>query len=127
MSSFYAGFGSRKIEFIGNSITCGYGNEGTNKFQGFEYETENHYYSYAAITARNLKAQHWVVARSGIGAYRNYNGPKTGNPESNMERIAVLTIHSKDYAIFNDKFNQRRYYIQKRFKEICKPKAKVQI
>ena len=75
---------ARKIEFIGNSITCGYGNEGTDKFQNFEYETENHYYSYAAITARNLKAQHWVVARSGMGAYRNYSGPKTGNPESNI-------------------------------------------
>ena len=75
---------SRKIEFIGNSITCGYGNEGVDKFEHFEYETENHYYSYASITARNLGAQHWVVARSGIGAYRNYDGPKTGNPESNM-------------------------------------------
>ena len=75
---------SRKIEFIGNSITCGYGNEGTDKMEHFEYETENHYYSYASITARNLNAQHWVVARSGIGAYRNYDGPKTGNPESHM-------------------------------------------
>ena len=75
---------SRKIEFVGNSITCGYGNEGYDKFEHFEYETENHYYSYASITARSLGAQHWVVARSGIGAYRNYNGPKTGNPESNM-------------------------------------------
>ena len=75
---------SRKIEFIGNSITCGYGNEGTDKFEHFEYETENHYYSYATITSRNLNAQHWVVARSGIGAYRNYDGPKTGNPESHM-------------------------------------------
>ena len=75
---------SRKIEFIGNSITCGYGNEGLKKEEGFDYATENHYYSYASITARNLAAQHWVVARSGIGAYRNYAGPKTGNPESNM-------------------------------------------
>ena len=75
---------SRKIEFIGNSITCGYGNEGLKKGEGFDYATENHYYSYASITARNLEAQHWVVARSGIGAYRNYDGPKTGNPESHM-------------------------------------------
>ena len=75
---------SRKIEFIGNSITCGYGNEGLKKEEGFDYATENHYYSYASIVARNLQAQHWVVARSGIGAYRNYAGPKTGNPESNM-------------------------------------------
>ena len=75
---------SRKIELIGNSITCGYGNEGLKKEEGFDYATENHYYSYASIAARNLEAQHWVVARSGIGVYRNYNGPKTGNPESNM-------------------------------------------
>ena len=75
---------SRKIEFIGNSITCGYGNEGLNKNDHFDYATENHYYSYASITARNLEAQHWVVARSGIGAYRNYGEPKTGSPGSCM-------------------------------------------
>ena len=75
---------TRKIEFIGNSITCGYGNEGLKKEEHFDYATENHYYSYASIAARSLEAQHWVVARSGIGAYRNYNGPKTGNPESHM-------------------------------------------
>lgn len=75
---------TRKIEFIGNSITCGYGNEGLKKEEHFEYETENHYYSYATITARNLNAQHWVVARSGIGAYRNYGEAKTGSPRSCM-------------------------------------------
>ena len=75
---------SRKIEFIGNSITCGYGNEGLKKEEGFDYATENHYYSYASITARALEAQHWVVARSGIGAYRNYGEAKTGSPGSCM-------------------------------------------
>ena len=77
-------FPSRKIEFIGNSITCGYGNEGTKPNEGFDYATENHYYSYASITARALNAQHWVVARSGIGAYRNYGEAKTGSPRSCM-------------------------------------------
>lgn len=77
-------FPSRKIEFIGNSITCGYGNEGLKKEEGFDYATENHYYSYASITSRNLNAQHWVVARSGIGAYRNYGEAKTGSPRSCM-------------------------------------------
>ena len=85
----------RKIEFIGNSITCGYGNESIERSDPFEYETENHYYSYAAITSRNLKAQHWVVARSGIGIYRNYNGPRTGNPD-NMPALY-------EYTLFNDK------------------------
>ena len=78
-------FPARKLEFIGNSITCGYGNEGTNKEEHFDYATENHYYSYAAITARNLEAQHWVCARSGIGAYRNYGEPKTGSPKNNIQ------------------------------------------
>lgn len=74
----------RKIEFIGNSITCGYGNESIEKTDPFEYETENHYYTYAQQTCRNLNAMAYVVARSGIGVYRSYGGPKTGTPENVM-------------------------------------------
>ena len=74
----------RTIEFIGNSITCGYGNESTEKTDHFEYETENHYYTYAQLTARALDARVHVVARSGIGVYRSYGGPKTGTPENVM-------------------------------------------
>lgn len=75
---------SRTIEFIGNSITCAYGNEATDKLDHFQYETENHYYGYAQLTARALNARAHVVARSGIGVYRDYNGPKTGTPDSRM-------------------------------------------
>ena len=71
----------RKIEFIGNSITCGYGIESVEASDPFTEETENHYYTYAAITARNLYAQHFAIARSGIGIYRNYNGPREGSPD----------------------------------------------
>lgn len=70
----------RRIEFIGNSITCGYGTETTDAKAPFRDETENHYYTYAAATARAFDAQSLVVARSGIGIYRNYNGPKNGSP-----------------------------------------------
>lgn len=69
----------RKIEFVGNSITCGYGIESINPNNGYQDETENHYYTYAARTARALNAQHTAIARSGIGIYRNYAGPKEGN------------------------------------------------
>ena len=74
----------RTIEFIGNSITCGYGNESVVPSDHFEYETENHYYSYAQLTARSLDAQAYVVARSGIGVYRCYGGAKEGTPENVM-------------------------------------------
>lgn len=106
---------SRKIEFIGNSITCGYGNEGLKKEEGFDYATENHYYSYASITARNLQAQHWVVARSGIGAYRNYDGPKTGNPDSNMPVQYEYTGYAwkpelrKEATFLQEKWDFNRY------------------
>lgn len=81
----------RKIEFIGDSMTCGYGVETTDEKEDFSDETENHYYTYAALTARALKAQHVVVARSGIGIYRNYNGPKTGNADC-LPRIYDRTL-----------------------------------
>lgn len=74
----------RTIEFIGNSITCGYGNEAIVPSDHFEYETENHYLTYAQLTCRALGARAHVVARSGIGVYRSYGGPKTGTPENVM-------------------------------------------
>lgn len=69
------------LNFIGNSITCGYGVESENPKDPFTYDTENHFYTYAARTARALKAQHLVVARSGIGIYRNYAGPRSGSKD----------------------------------------------
>ena len=74
----------RTIEFIGNSITCGYGNESIERSDPFEYETENHYLTYAQLTTRALEARAHVVARSGIGVYRSYGGPKTGTPDNVM-------------------------------------------
>ena len=106
---------TRKIEFVGNSITCGYGNEGVKKEEHFEYETENHYYSYASITARKLNAQHWVVARSGIGAYRNYGEAKTGSPRSCMPVQYEYTGYAwdlklRDEASFlSEKWDFNRY------------------
>jgi hypothetical protein len=68
------------IEYIGNSITCGYGNEGVNGGT-FGASTENHYMTYAAITSRSFNARHLAVCKSGIGIYRNYDGPAEGSPD----------------------------------------------
>lgn len=70
----------RLIEFIGNSITCGYGNEGVNGGK-FGPATENHYLTYAGFTSRAFNARHLAVCKSGIGIYRNYNGPVTGSTD----------------------------------------------
>lgn len=64
---------SRKIEFVGNSITCGYGAEGLSGMERFKPETENSYLSYASIAARAFSADYALVAHSGLGIIRNYN------------------------------------------------------
>lgn len=55
----------RHLEFVGDSITCGYGNEGAAKEEHFKPETENAYLSYASIAARQLGADVTILAWSG--------------------------------------------------------------
>jgi lysophospholipase L1-like esterase len=62
----------RKIEFIGNSITCGYGVEGESPNCHFSIETENACMSYASITSRALNADYHLISYSGRGVVRNY-------------------------------------------------------
>lgn len=63
---------NRRIEFIGNSITCGYGVEGENTNSPFKPETENASLSFAALLSRALNADYQIVAYSGKGVVRNY-------------------------------------------------------
>lgn len=66
----------RSIEFIGDSYTCGYGNEGKSHDEHFDYATENNYLSYGAITARALQTEYIGICLSGIGMYQGYGGGK---------------------------------------------------
>jgi lysophospholipase L1-like esterase len=63
---------ARRIEVIGDSITCGYGDEGT--ACQFSPDTENNYLAYGSILARSLDAELSTVAWSGKGVYSNYGG-----------------------------------------------------
>lgn len=67
---------ARKIEFIGNSITCGYGNEGNSKDCHFSPDTENAWLTYSHLTAQRLGAQYVSVCYSGKGVYQNYGKSK---------------------------------------------------
>lgn len=57
----------RKIEFYGNSITCGYGIEDYTGGDSGNGYFENNYLTYAAITARHYNAQYYSNSKSGIG------------------------------------------------------------
>ncbi len=55
----------RRLEFLGDSITCGYGNEAKRGDCGFDSKQENGYQTYAALTARAFDADLSVIAWSG--------------------------------------------------------------
>jgi lysophospholipase L1-like esterase len=57
----------RKIEYFGNSITCGYADEDTTGKDRGTSPFENDYISYAAITARHFNAEFHNTSKSGIG------------------------------------------------------------
>jgi hypothetical protein len=83
---------TRRIEFIGDSYTCGYGNEGKSRDEHFSYATENSYLSFGALTARALHAEALFVCRSGIGMVQSYDG----NKEFNMPKLYDEVVQKKD-------------------------------
>jgi lysophospholipase L1-like esterase len=69
---------TRRLEVIGDSISAGYGDEGTYPCT-FGPATENQYLSYEALAARSVGAELYTEAWSGIGMVRNASGDTT-NP-----------------------------------------------
>lgn len=63
-----------RMEVLGDSITAGYGNEGSNRFCKFSPKTENHLRSYAGLAAAAVGAELSAIAWSGKGITRNYGG-----------------------------------------------------
>jgi hypothetical protein len=57
----------RKIEFFGDSITSGMGNEAAPDARDDLPKEKNSFMSYASITARQLNAEAHVISQSGIG------------------------------------------------------------
>jgi lysophospholipase L1-like esterase len=71
---------NRRIEMIGDSITCGYGVLGPPVAMptcGFTPATENEDQAWGAIAAMQLSAVHTTIAYSGRGMYRNNTGQTT--------------------------------------------------
>ena len=68
---------TRRIEMIGDSITCGYGVLGPDQYCSFSAATEAETHAWGAIAAAALGAAHTSIAYSGKGVFRNYGGDTT--------------------------------------------------
>lgn len=77
----------RKIEFIGDSITCGYGVDAPSGTYDFSTETEDGSKTYAALVGEELHADVNIVAWSGIGAYSCYT---SGDEPSQWKLISEI-------------------------------------
>jgi lysophospholipase L1-like esterase len=92
----------KRIEIIGDSISCGYGNEGASSACSGSQTNENNYLAYGSVAARSLGADVFTEAWSGIGIYRNYNevGPSTDVMPTRYDYIipTETTLGKWDFA-----------------------------
>ncbi|MCQ2597194.1 MAG: GDSL-type esterase/lipase family protein [Treponema sp.] len=74
---------SMKLEYIGDSITCGYGIDGVWEKDVFRTDIERADKGYAYLTARKLNADYNMISWSGIGLSSTYVDPSIELPENN--------------------------------------------
>jgi lysophospholipase L1-like esterase len=92
---------ARRIELIGDSISCGYGVDGVGPDCKFTLQTENAYVSYGAIAARALGAELSTIAWSGRGVFRNANPDE---PEL-LPDLYKRTIANDPASVWNHSFS----------------------
>lgn len=92
---------SRRIEFIGDSYTVGYGVEALGPEEGTVEETTNTTKSYAYLIAEKLRADYRISAFSGRGLVRNYAGiePKWPIPELIKYTVPGMAASDKGGAL----------------------------
>lgn len=74
----------RRIEFIGDSMTCGYGVEGVWNVDVFNTPQENPMKAYAVRTAQELNADYQLVSWSGIGLLTDWIPAERDEPDTTI-------------------------------------------
>jgi lysophospholipase L1-like esterase len=87
---------ARRLEIYGDSISCGYGNEGADVHCTFSAETQNHYQSYGALLARALGADLSTVAWSGKGVAQNF----ARQPGPTLVDLAELALPEQTASVW---------------------------
>jgi lysophospholipase L1-like esterase len=72
----------KKIELIGDSITCGFGNDASEIpcGSGEWYDQHNAYWAYGPLLSRSLNTDFVLSSVSGYGMYRNWNDEHLEEP-----------------------------------------------
>ena len=87
-----------RVEFVGDSLTAGYGIEGTAPC-AFSADTENAYLTYAGVASRNVQADPHIIAYSGKGIYQGYSGDTDEQmPEMFLRTLTNSAAPAWDFA-----------------------------
>lgn len=86
----------KHIQFLGDSITCGFGNEG-NPGHPFTTGTENPLKAYAVLTAEKLEAEATLLSWSGIGIISSYVDPDVEVPNTGV--LVPVIYPYVDYSL----------------------------
>ena len=85
---------NKRIEFIGDSWTCGFGNvsqfttgQASMAYSNYHSANEDNYYAWGPVTARALNAQYHITATSGRGLYRNNTGTISNTLPKNYDNL----------------------------------------
>jgi lysophospholipase L1-like esterase len=92
----------RRLEFLGASWTCGYGNEGPGLVCSDLRPVQNAAVAFPGWTARQLDAEYMQVAYSGRGLVRNYGDPLTRSAEP-FEAFYGRSLYADPKALWEDK------------------------
>ncbi|ATB33129.1 SGNH/GDSL hydrolase family protein [Melittangium boletus] len=115
---------SRRMEFIGDSITCGYGNEAsiaaptyTEPNTGYHARNQDILKAFGPLTARRLGAEWVTTCVSGRGVYRSNDGSRDGvlpliygrtlpgqaeprwEPSRYVPEVIVINLGTNDFAV----------------------------
>lgn len=91
----------RRIELVGDSITCGFGVLGPDATCEFSADTQAEPRAWGAIAAKELGAMRMVTAVSGMGVLRNFDGSMTDTMPDRYDRsLADDATSSWDHHAF---------------------------
>ena len=88
------------VNVSGDSITAGYGNEGSIDKPGFRHAEENAAKTYGALAAKQLGAEAVIIGWSGMGVYRDLGG----GSKHLMPELYLRTLSEE-----NEKWNFNEY------------------
>ncbi len=97
----------RHIEFIGDSLTAGYGTDSASGSEPYTPETQNCNLAYGCYIARYFDADYNLVAHSGQGVVRNYGDEKTTSDYTMLQRYGLLFDEADNSRPYD--FGKRRY------------------